>query len=416
MTTQYDELGNVIGNYEEMPSSGKAPVAETVTGATTTNAVNSNSAPQEGDSRIRVLRYPMNSENDHYVRFSININEESRLTRQSGMVTSGYVNMTDQNRLNRNNSSKDAIQVGAAIAGAVKGTQFGASLSAQRLKSLSITNAAQAMTPKSGAKVVAAAFTVAAGAATAAAAYGLAGVASDAFNLTNKLKRLASTITLYTPSDIKVEYGMQYEIKQDLLTDLAQQDHYTSMQENWNRATGVVDSAKVIGSAAKNIASTYARATASSTTTRSLLSRTAVNPKRDVMFKQVDNRHFQFNYVFAPKSALEAKEVADIIYMFTYFAHPEMLPGYGNFLYLYPAEFEIEYGMRVWDSKSNAYTDAPNKNLNKISSCVLDHIGINYAPNGSFQSLANGEPIVTTLSLSFKEIEALHQGRIQKGF
>lgn len=411
MAIQYDEMGNAIGETVDLPSN----VVNTATGTSTTNNVNSNSAPQEGDNRIRVLRYPMNGGNDHFVRFEININEESRLTRQSRMTTSGYVDNTDQNRANRNNSSKEAIQAGVAVAGAIKGTQLGAALSANRLKQISLTDVSKSMSYKAGANLAAVVATTAAAAGGAALGFAAGGLATDEFKLTNKLKKLTSTITLYTPGDIRVEYGMKYEITQDLLTDLAQQDHYADISANWNRATGPIESAKVLGSAAANVGKIGMRAMAASTTTGSLLSRTAVNKKKDVMFKEVDNRHFQFDYVFAPKSAEEAKEVADIIYMFKFFSHPEMLEGYGNFLYLYPAEFNIEYGMMVTD-KDGKKTEAKNLNLNKISSCVLERISVNYAPNGSFQSLMNGEPIVTTLSLSFMEIEALHQGRIQKGF
>jgi hypothetical protein len=141
------------------------------------------------------------------------------------------------------------------------------------------------------------------------------------------------------------------------------------------------------------------------------LGRTAVNPKRDVLFNSVGNRRFKFDYVFAPRSKEEAIEVSNIIYAFKLFAHPELIAGYAQYLYLYPAEFDIEY--RMIDSNGN---DIENPHLNRISSCVLESIDVVYAPNGSFQSLANGEPVITNMSLSFMEIETLHQDKIKQGF
>jgi hypothetical protein len=148
-----------------------------------------------------------------------------------------------------------------------------------------------------------------------------------------------------------------------------------------------------------------------------LITRTTKNPKKDFLFRDVQNRTFNFHYTFAPRTPKEAQEVAKIIYMFKLFAHPELLEGYDNFLYIYPAEWDIVYGFKNPQADENQQVpDDQNKYLNRISSCFLRAISINYAAGGNFQTLRNGEPVVTTMDLAFAELESLHQGRIEVGF
>jgi len=354
----------------------------------------------QGDDKIRFLEYPLAGGNSHYVVFSINVNDESRIVKRSQIGTSGPVDNSQQARVSRGLQTTDTIAEGGAVVGGIVGAQAGAKWSAKWLKSVFGSGAPTSAAYQAGAVGTALGFAAIGTAVAAGAGYGAGKVASEEFHLTNKLQKLKASITLYSPADIRTEYNMRYDVTEDLLTDLAQQD----------QSGAIKDALSSAGDATKSISS-VARIIASKVKTVSLLSKTAVNPKKDIMFSHVGNRQFNFNYTFAPRSAAEAKEVADIIYMFKFFAHPEVLPGYGNFLYLYPAEFDIKYMYINEDGES-----VENDSLNKISSCVLESIAINYAPNGSYQSLMNGEPVVTELSLSFKEIEILHQGRIQQGY
>ena len=92
------------------------------------------------------------------------------------------------------------------------------------------------------------------------------------------------------------------------------------------------------------------------------------------------------------------------------FSLPEAIKGYNSFLYSYPAEFDIEYGFM------NKGKPEQNKYLNKISSCVLQTVNLNYSPNGSFQTLEAGEPVQVNMTLQFIELETLHRDRVTKGY
>lgn len=353
------------------------------------------------DEKIRNVQYPAQGGNDHFVRFFINVNEESRLIKYKLVeFDQNPIDNTNQNRASQNSQTTESVVKGSAAAGALAGASLGAKWSAYGVKKMFASGGPASKAKVAGAVAGAAIATAGSAVVGGAAGAGIGAIASEQFHLTNKLYRLKSCITLYTPADIRADYSMEYNMTDDLLTALAQQDQFEAIQKG---VTSPGDWMKDITKVGRIIASTNK--------TVSMLSKTAVNPKQDIMFKRVNNRQFQFNYTFAPKSADEARDVADIIFMFKHFSHPEMLPGYGNFLYLYPAEFDIEYGIKNSDGSERV-----NDSLNKISSCVLEAVSINYAPNGSYQSLANGEPIFTTVSLNFREIEALHQGRIQKGY
>lgn len=374
------------------------------------------SYPLAGGDRVRSLTYPLNGGNNHYVRFFVNLNEESRLVKSKQVGVEGNADLSDQNRSFRNQTSQDAINAVGTVGGAYVGFQAGTvagKAAGAALKSLFKNKVSAGVV---GGTAIVGALAGAAGGAALGETIGE--LASEYLKVTNKLKRLVANITLYTPGNVRANYNLNYDMPEDLLVTLAQSENYDAIKAGLAAAgTGITS---LTAEGAKQAGNTFGRfgrivATAASPTV-SQLSRTAINTRRDVMFKHVGNRQFVFEYTFAPKSVNEAKEIADIIFMFKYFAHPEMLQGYGNFLYLYPAEFDIEYGMLPESANVGPVQPKRNEYLNKISSCVLTDIDVNYAHGNSFQSLEKGEPVLTTMTLVFKEIETLHRERIAQGY
>lgn len=125
----------------------------------------------------------------------------------------------------------------------------------------------------------------------------------------------------------------------------------------------------------------------------SALTGVAANPKKEQVFSQVDFRTFAFDYQFFPRSETEANNVLEIIKTFKTHMHPEFKGG-TDFLYIYPAEFDIAY-----------YTGGnQNVAIHRHASCVLTEMNINYSPNGQFTSFANGVPTQINMTLSFREL------------
>ena len=144
----------------------------------------------------------------------------------------------------------------------------------------------------------------------------------------------------------------------------------------------------------------------------SLKSRMAINPHKEVIFNGLGFRHFTFKFRFTPTSEAEAVNVDNIIRAFKFYASPEIDPAYAGRAWIYPAEFDIQY-------YSNG---AENLFLNKISTCALTDININYTGVGhwaAFRPAASiqGNPSVCTeLSLTFTELEILQKRRVLDGY
>lgn len=131
------------------------------------------------------------------------------------------------------------------------------------------------------------------------------------------------------------------------------------------------------------------------TSTADLLAeeRLALNPKKEVMFDSFGYREFSFRYQFAPKSENESNVVREIIETFRYYALPEIVKS--KFFYLLPAEFDISFILG----------EKPNPNIPKITTSVLQRVGVNYSPNsGVWATLPNGAPLAIDMTLDFLEL------------
>lgn len=132
----------------------------------------------------------------------------------------------------------------------------------------------------------------------------------------------------------------------------------------------------------------------------------AMNPRIEILFKAINNREFQFDFKFTPTSQKEALQVLQIIKAFRFHAAPELLEGDSSRYLIPPSEFDIEY---CFDGKQNPA-------LNKISSCVLEGVDVNYVGAGQFAAFADGMPVEIGMQLRFKEVEIMHKALIDEGY
>ena len=142
-----------------------------------------------------------------------------------------------------------------------------------------------------------------------------------------------------------------------------------------------------------------------------------LNPYIEVAFNSTGMRTFDYTFKFAPKSKKETDEVQAIIQLFRFHMLPEMKSSAHRYLTL-PSTFDIHY---MWQSgiDERGYTSVmakENSFYNKIATCVLTNVDVNYTPNGQVQSFADGAPTQIDMSLSFKETEMLTKQHIQEGF
>jgi hypothetical protein len=87
--------------------------------------------------------------------------------------------------------------------------------------------------------------------------------------------------------------------------------------------------------------------------------------------------------------------------------HPSVA---NNIHFNVPSEFEIHY----------AYFGQENEYLNKISTCVLRDMNVEYAPGEQFSTFRNNQkgapPVHTKVSLEFQETQFITKKEITEGY
>lgn len=252
-------------------------------------------------------------------------------------------------------------------------------------------------------------------------------------NIGSSVRRTTSAIVLYMPNELTFDYSLSYQETdtgllgafaksaelgefrkgmKSLLSDQSTQGTAGRMaKENFTK--DVAD--KVAKTARGELLKELADKTGSMDTLGLIAGGYAANPHMETIFKNAEYRKFSFNFLFAPRDPQEAIAVKNIIKLFRFNSAPELVPSFGNSFFVYPGEFDIKF---YSNGRENAY-------LNKISSCVLESVSVNYAANQGGQFVAfditdddelNGASVITSLQLSFRETELITKERILLGY
>jgi hypothetical protein len=133
----------------------------------------------------------------------------------------------------------------------------------------------------------------------------------------------------------------------------------------------------------------------------------ASNPGLELLYTSPSFRSFRFDFMFYPRSQKEAKEVMKIINKLKFHQAPEIASRTGGRFLIPPSEFDIEF----------FYNGFQNPNIPKVSTCVLEQIDVDYAPNGFSTYEVPGElgpveggtgtPTGIRMSLQFKETQII---------
>jgi len=138
------------------------------------------------------------------------------------------------------------------------------------------------------------------------------------------------------------------------------------------------------------------------------------NPQLELIYGRPDFRSFRFSFMFYPRSEDEALEVQNLISRLKFHQAPEIKNGTAGYFLVPPSEFDIEF----------YYNGQINKNIPAISTCVLQSIDLDYAPNGfhAFETPGynspelggTGMPVAIRMDLSFKETEIMTKFNYQE--
>lgn len=370
--TTRDESGNIVESAYETPSLAN------IGGGATDFSVSGTSYP------IDVTSNPEYGGN--YVMFYISVHKETLLTKNydGPTIPGGLPNRMTGDATQANYGSA-ALGAAALGEGAIWGK--GSGLGSGAVEGLSGSE----MT-KDGKSVL----DVSVGAAFAASAIDAIG------DLKDEMRTMKEGIALYMPGDLAVKYNVSWESESmAMAAAVAETLSYGKMNDGSPAQQKQQDQGP-------NAARSYLAGKALSGKTGALIgktSATAANPKKEQLFKEVDFRTFSFTYQFFPKDPTEAAAVERIIKLFKYHMHPNYKDA-NHFLYVYPSEFDIRY-----------YTNGrENLHLHRHPSCVLTDMNVTYAPNGTFNSFANGMPTQINVSLTFKELALMSKETIADGY
>lgn len=190
------------------------------------------------------------------------------------------------------------------------------------------------------------------------------------------------SIALYIPGAVEVSMSAEYE-----------------MAESERRGWGGIFSGMLKG-ALQGIGDFF---TPGGEQSRLLKQGKAKNPNKEVSFKEIKERSFTFEYIFAPKSAEETDMVYQIIKTCRWHSHPS-LDGATSFKV--PSEWEIQFFI---NGRENRY-------IPKLRRLVCNKFDVTYGDENGFVSFEDGAPVYITISMGFQEVEPLHREHIEKGF
>lgn len=125
-----------------------------------------------------------------------------------------------------------------------------------------------------------------------------------------------------------------------------------------------------------------------------------INPHKQLLFKGVGLRNFDFTYKLIARNSNEANVIDWIIRLLRFYMHPDLD---GAFLYTYPSEFDMEFF--VMENGNPIH----NKYLPFFSTSVLKDLTVNYGGGKEFASHKDGSPVEYELTLKFQETQILNK-------
>ena len=237
----------------------------------------------------------------------------------------------------------------------------------------------------------------------------------------NRTKRTKDAIILYQPPNIQVNHNATYKSNEmgGMVMETAQR-----VQDMMSRADSVgwldaaIEAIPGFGQQAGREAIKMGAKIGSEIVGGDMmagydkLGNRAENKFKESTFQEVPFRKFSYSWKFTAKSPTESETIHDIIKTFKFHMLPE-LPEAGDYgrYFVVPAEFDIFYMFRGDE----------NEWVNKISTCVLTNMDVNYSP-GSYQTFRpvsgkkGAPPIEIDMKLDFMETQLITKAEVLKGY
>jgi len=355
------------------------------------------------------LRFPLNVGNEernlHYIKFTPMIQNKSEYSVKTENVA-GFADTNRRGGLGAGSSNAlGADAAGRTILG------LGSILTGEAI----IENAGEAVTAALGSPKDLGRFVgeKAGGAVSTTLGVAASSIIVSGIDLTRKTRRAAASICLYMPDTVTQQLVNDYDqvsltaaLGKTGLGVQAGSDILGTTEDSVKRGLGASRGTGVGAEIGGLIAEKTGNFGAGITDVLLFSSGLALNPQVELLFKNIQNREFMFDFKFVPRNVKEAERIREIIKKFRFFAAPE-IPSNGRGRYFIPpSEFDIEFMVGKYG----------NYNLPRVSTCVLQGIDVNYGSAGQWTAFQDGMPVEISMQLRFKEVEIMHKKLIDEGY
>jgi hypothetical protein len=226
--------------------------------------------------------------------------------------------------------------------------------------------------------------------------------------------RLDTAISMYMPTNIKVDYGLKYTdteigvFSEAVSNMITTNQSVSDIKDTIKNETGQVGEAGV-AFGLKGLGEIPGFGGALET--KEMMEGTIFADRMELAFKGIDKRKFSYEFKMMPRSQAEADQIQEIIYAFKFNMLPEFVGDTKGRKLKVPNTFDIQY----------MYQNAENSYLNKVSTCYLESMNVAYGGDryktfDASSTNAGAPPVETSISLNFLEIELITRERIAEGF
>lgn len=130
-----------------------------------------------------------------------------------------------------------------------------------------------------------------------------------------------------------------------------------------------------------------------------------INNNLELLFQGPKLRTFRYSYKFTPRSKEEARIVKEIIKLFK----REMATSHSNnglFLQT-PSVFQLKY---IYNGDRSSEKGNQHPFLNQIKPCALTDFNVNYTPDGTYMTYADGGSMTSyAVDMQFSELEPIYK-------
>ena len=213
------------------------------------------------------------------------------------------------------------------------------------------------------------------------------GIAFAEDNFYRSTKRTSTAIALYMPDNLNFNY--QHSFNQ-VSPSSAFGAVPTAVMQAFNSAVDKKEADSTVKTLspfiAEAITTGIGKITGNADQMFSAFTGLVNNPQMELLFQSTERRSFNFDFSLTPRSQQEAKDIMEIVRLFKFHAAPEILKGVSGRYLIPPSEFDISF----------FYNGTVNPNIPQISTCVLNSVSVNYAPDGwaAFEVSNNSNPSI----------------------